>query len=368
MGTQMMKLTMVVLIILLHNHNYYGVNGDPHDEVHGLFIFGDSLSDSGNNNNLLTMAKANYKPYGIDFPNATPTGRFTNGRTVVDILGQLLGLDHYIPPFANTTGYNITHGVNYASGSAGILPETGKILGDCISLEKQIDNHQITISKIKNKYNHKFTISQINYHLKMKCIYHITIGNNDYILNYLLPRIYNTSTLYTPQQYAKLLIQKYEYQILRLYNNNARKVVLAGIGQIGTSPAIIDLYGKKTGVDKVNNLIQIFNKKLKSLVYKLNTKFSDAKFIFVNTFQMHSSDDLSSLGFTNFNETCCPTTSIGFCIPSSTTCKNRTSYVFWDKVHPSETLNKYTATRSYTSLHPSDNYPIDIKQLAQLRL
>ncbi|KAF4360682.1 hypothetical protein G4B88_010677 [Cannabis sativa] len=88
MGTQMMKLTMVVLIILLHNHNYYGVNGDPHDEVHGLFIFGDSLSDSGNNNNLLTMAKANYKPYGIDFPNATPTGRFTNGRTVVDILGQ----------------------------------------------------------------------------------------------------------------------------------------------------------------------------------------------------------------------------------------------------------------------------------------
>lgn len=60
--------------------------------VHGAskvpcyFIFGDSLLDNGNNNNLNTQAKANYPPYGIDFPNG-PTGRFTNGRNMADILG-----------------------------------------------------------------------------------------------------------------------------------------------------------------------------------------------------------------------------------------------------------------------------------------
>ena len=52
------------------------------------FIFGDSLVDSGNNNGLSTSAKVNYPPYGIDFP-AGPTGRFTNGKTVADIISML---------------------------------------------------------------------------------------------------------------------------------------------------------------------------------------------------------------------------------------------------------------------------------------
>lgn len=57
--------------------------------VPAMFIFGDSLIDNGNNNNLLTLAKANYPPYGIDF-NLGPTGRFSNGYTIVDIIGKTL--------------------------------------------------------------------------------------------------------------------------------------------------------------------------------------------------------------------------------------------------------------------------------------
>lgn len=55
-------------------------------QVPCFYIFGDSLVDNGNNNGLLTLARANYMPYGIDFPQGA-TGRFTNGRTYVDILG-----------------------------------------------------------------------------------------------------------------------------------------------------------------------------------------------------------------------------------------------------------------------------------------
>lgn len=69
------------------------VVGQP--QVPCYFIFGDSLVDSGNNNELLTMAKANYSPYGIDFPNGV-TGRFTNGRTLADIIG-LFSLSHLLP-------------------------------------------------------------------------------------------------------------------------------------------------------------------------------------------------------------------------------------------------------------------------------
>ncbi|GAB2232392.1 hypothetical protein Droror1_Dr00011424 [Drosera rotundifolia] len=54
--------------------------------VPALFIFGDSLIDNGNNNDLPSFAKANYYPYGIDF-NGGPTGRFSNGYTMVDEIG-----------------------------------------------------------------------------------------------------------------------------------------------------------------------------------------------------------------------------------------------------------------------------------------
>nr|DAD34888.1 TPA_asm: hypothetical protein HUJ06_005528 [Nelumbo nucifera] len=52
------------------------------------FIFGDSLSDVGNNNYLSkSLARASLPWYGIDFGNGMPNGRFCNGRTVADIIG-----------------------------------------------------------------------------------------------------------------------------------------------------------------------------------------------------------------------------------------------------------------------------------------
>ncbi|KAL2896688.1 GDSL esterase/lipase 7 [Bienertia sinuspersici] len=58
----------------------------PPPLVPALYVFGDSLFDSGNNNLLPTLAKANYFPYGLNFPGSFPTGRFTNGKTLI-ILG-----------------------------------------------------------------------------------------------------------------------------------------------------------------------------------------------------------------------------------------------------------------------------------------
>ncbi len=55
--------------------------------VPASFAFGDSLGDPGNNNYIDSLSKANYPHNGIDFP-AGPTGRFTNGRTIVDIVGN----------------------------------------------------------------------------------------------------------------------------------------------------------------------------------------------------------------------------------------------------------------------------------------
>ena len=57
---------------------------------------------------------------------------------------------------------------------------------------------------------------------------------------------------------------------------------------------------------------------------------------------------------------------LGTCLPLKSPCPNRSEYVFWDAIHPTEALNIITATRSYKSLSPYDAYPFDISTLAQL--
>lgn len=61
------------------------VHGDP--LVPALIIFGDSIVDVGNNNNLVTLVKANIPPYGRDFVTHSPTGRFCNGKLATDFTG-----------------------------------------------------------------------------------------------------------------------------------------------------------------------------------------------------------------------------------------------------------------------------------------
>lgn len=79
------KALYLVSFLLMVSNLQSCVHGDP--QVPCYFIFGDSLADGGNNNDLRTGAKVNYPPYGIDFPGG-PTGRFTNGLTIVDIIGN----------------------------------------------------------------------------------------------------------------------------------------------------------------------------------------------------------------------------------------------------------------------------------------
>ncbi|KAG8637380.1 hypothetical protein MANES_15G115701v8 [Manihot esculenta] len=277
-------------------------------QVPCYFIFGDSLADNGNNNFLNTLAKANYSPYGIDFPYGS-TGRFTNGRTIVDAIAELMGFQHFIPPFATATGIDRLFGVNYASGSAGIRKETGQHLGERIPFDMQLENHQTTVLELVDIPGTKWAAE---WHLS-RCLYS-----------------YRTSRDYTLSQFSQLPIQQYTQQLLALYDYGARKIALFGL----------------------------FNKKLKSLVKELNANLTDAKFIYINYYAIGA--DSSVLNFKDSSIGCCPVSSDGECIENEVPCKNRTEYAFWDSYHPTEAVNKFIAT--------SDAYPFDIRHLVMLHL
>jgi phospholipase/lecithinase/hemolysin len=65
-------------------------------------VFGDSLTEVGNNNYMqYSLAKSNYPWYGIDYVGGQATGRFTNGRTIGDIICNLIKLITIHPLFLN---------------------------------------------------------------------------------------------------------------------------------------------------------------------------------------------------------------------------------------------------------------------------
>jgi len=88
----MMKINPIQLAVSCLIISFHLAAASPEEDRRGkrlapaLYILGDSLVDSGNNNLLPTLAKANFKPYGVTFFRG-PTGRFTNGRTVADFIG-----------------------------------------------------------------------------------------------------------------------------------------------------------------------------------------------------------------------------------------------------------------------------------------
>lgn len=69
----------------------------PHAEAaRAFFIFGDSLVEQGNNNYLVTTARADSPPYGIDYPTHQATGRFSNGLNIPDIISRFFTLSLFL--------------------------------------------------------------------------------------------------------------------------------------------------------------------------------------------------------------------------------------------------------------------------------
>lgn len=58
-------------------------------KVPALIAFGDSIVDTGNNNYLTTVMKANFPPYGREYPGHKATGRFSDGKITVDFIGTV---------------------------------------------------------------------------------------------------------------------------------------------------------------------------------------------------------------------------------------------------------------------------------------
>ncbi|KAL0369163.1 UNVERIFIED_CONTAM: GDSL esterase/lipase [Sesamum calycinum] len=331
--------------------------------VPAMFIFGDSLIDNGNNNNNLpSFAKANYLPYGIDF-NGGPTGRFSNGYTMVDTIAELLGLP-LIPAYSEASGDQMRYGVNYASAAAGILDITGRNFVSRIPFNQQIKNFEDTLDQITDSLGAPDVAQAL-----AKCIFFVGMGSNDYLNNYLMPN-YDTKYQYNAQQYADLLVQQYSQQLTRLYNLGARKFVIAGLGLMGCIPSILAQSSNGICSEEVNQLVLPFNTNTKAMINNLRANLPGARFSYIDIRNMFRDllANAGSYGFSVLNRGCC---GIGrnrgqiTCLPFQTPCPERNQYIFWDAFHPTEAVNVLFGQKAFHG-NTEVVYPINIEQLANL--
>ncbi|THF97742.1 hypothetical protein TEA_013277 [Camellia sinensis var. sinensis] len=166
-------LVVLALLILIPKHSGHA-HRRPSDDNHvALFIFGDSIFDVGNNNNINTTAttffQANFWPYGETTFNY-PTGRCCDGRLIPDFIAEYAKLP-LIPPYMQlSNNHQFTNGVNFASGGAGALVETFK--GLVIDLKTQVANFKKVEKSLMKQLGDKEAKKILS-----RAIYLISIGS-----------------------------------------------------------------------------------------------------------------------------------------------------------------------------------------------
>ncbi|XP_061366372.1 GDSL esterase/lipase At5g18430-like [Gastrolobium bilobum] len=307
-----------------------------------FFVFGDSLVDSGNNNYLATTARADSPPYGIDYPTRRPTGRFSNGLNIPDLISQRLGAKSVLPYLSpELRGDKLLLGANFASAGIGILNDTGAQFLNIIRMYRQLDYFEEYQRRLTSQIGAARTMTLVNQALVL-----ITVGGNDFVNNYYLVPFSARSRQYTLQDYVKILIIEYRKLLERLYDRGARRVLVTGTGPLGCVPAELAMRGTNGGCSaELQRAAALYNPQLQHMIQGLNKKIGRDVFIAANTARMHFNfiNNPRAYGFTTSQIACCgqgPYNGIGLCTPLSNLCLNRNSYAFWDSFHPSEKANK----------------------------
>ncbi|MCE0482567.1 hypothetical protein HAX54_041440 [Datura stramonium] len=318
-------------------------NGDP--LVPALNIFGDSVVDVGNNNNLTTLIKANFLPYGRDFVTHRPTGRFCNGKLATDFTAEYLGFTTYPPAYLSpeARGRNILTGVNFASAASGYYERTPQLYR-ALTLAQQLQYYREWQGKVVNLVGR----TQAN-NIISGGIHLLSAGSSDFLQNYYVNPMLNR--IVSPDRFSDMLMQSYTTFVQNLYSMGARKIGVTTLPPTGCLPAAITLFGRGSNqcVAKLNQDAVFFNDKLNRTSDNLRSRLPGLKLVVFDIYQplFDMITKPADSGFFESRRACCGTgtieTSFLCNVRSIGTCSNATQYVFWDGFHPSEAANEKLA-------------------------
>ncbi|KAB1215180.1 hypothetical protein CJ030_MR4G025852 [Morella rubra] len=318
--------------------------------VPATFVFGDSLVDVGNNNYLtFSINKANFRPYGADFPTKIPTGRFSNGKNAADFIAEQVGLPTS-PPYLSFESKkdqaSFLTGVSFASGGAGIFAGNDERFRQSIPLIRQVDD----FSQVHAELNQQLGSSGVE-ELLSKSLFHFVIGSND-ILGYFGSS--NLRKKSSPQDYVASMALELNDQLKRLHGYGARKFVIVGLAAIGCCPTIRKDFEGEECSEEINYWAAKYNDGLKTMLQNFKSELKDINYSYFDTYSI-------SMNICGHQDTGATT---DICQPPH--CANRSDHLFWDAYHPTEAYARIIADDMFHEGPSKYTFPMNVRDLAAL--
>ncbi|GMY28218.1 GDSL esterase/lipase EXL3-like [Fagus crenata] len=315
----------------------------PRNETIPAFImFGDSIVDTGNNNDLKSVVKCNFSPYGRDFKGGISTGRFSNGKVPSDFLVEELGIKELLPAYKDPTlqPKDLLTGVSFASGGSGYDSLTPKLVS-VIPLSEQLQEFKEYIGKLKGIVGEERT----NFILAKSAVF-VVASSNDIANTFYLTRIRKLE--YNVSSYTELLSNSASTFVKELYKLGARKIGVLSAPPLGCVPSQRTLVGgsKEECAKDPNEASKMFNDKLSAELGYLNDNLPDAKVVYIDVYYplLDLITNPNKYGFEVANKGCCGTGTIEVAILcnqlDANTCTDASKYVFFDSYHPTERVYK----------------------------
>ncbi|KAI5079056.1 hypothetical protein GOP47_0006727 [Adiantum capillus-veneris] len=318
-----------------------------------VFAFGDSTTDTGNaivSTTASVYTEATKLPYGSTFFNK-PTGRFSDGRLMVDDLMLALKLPLLPPHLANQQ--SSSHSENYAVAGATAL--------DVATLQHLAGVSSTTPDSLGVQLGW-FKSDTAHVDLSNALVYVGEIGGNDY--NYAL------AATHSPSQAASLVspviaeISSFLDDLLT--NTKVKKVVVQGQFPMGCLPIYLTTLGSTPKdshgcVAAVSVLSDQHNQLLKQAISTLSKKHPEAQIVFFDTTAayLHILDNAAAYHFTNVKDACFPG-GLGLIQGSSTNgpCSNPQNYISWDGIHMTDAMyaammNLFLSGKDFSSSSPN---------------
>ncbi|XP_022777327.1 GDSL esterase/lipase At5g45960-like [Durio zibethinus] len=312
------------------------------NKVSAAFVFGDSTVDPGNNNYVETLFRSNFPPYGKDFKDQTPTGRFTNGNLSTDLVASYIGIKEYLPPYLDPTLSieELMTGVSFASAGSGFDPLTPQI-SSVVSIPKQLEYFKEYKKRLQSAIGKKRMEDIIN-----KAVFLVSAGTNDFVINYFTLPIRRKD--YTVSAYQQFILQNVKRLVQDLGDEGARRIAVTGLPPMGCLPVVITLNSQNAilergCIEKYSRVGMEYNQMLQNEVNSMRGRLAhlSAKIFYIDIFTPLV-DMIQGVGKQDFDEVshgCCGSGYLeaGFlCNPGSYVCVDASKYVFFDSIHPTE--------------------------------